>query len=278
MLDYMTNEGKPERLLLGYVTLRGPDLEQVYRYLESNSPCEVSQIVDDLFVGSDSEGSNHPEECLRFLQTVDMVRKTDEGYVIMNEEVSEDTSFGLKLLRHLKEQGGKQSSLTYILELIAREDLSTTTQSDLIATIERDDNGYDFSWTDPKIKQWSYLMDYIGVIRMETENELIFYPKRDLVLELLINHHNQTEEDNLTSLVEYIEKNYWNCMTQSTQPTIYEGLSATLLNMHRSGIIQLQSYSDGDEVRIQKPENEGYENYTNYSIKTKDASDIREVA
>lgn len=278
MTGYETNEEKPERLLLGYVTLRGPDLEQVYRYLKSNSPCEETQIVDDLFVGVDSEGSNHHEECLRFLQTVDMVRKTDEGYEVMNEEVSKDTSFGLKLLRHLHQQEGKQSSLTYILDLISKEDLSESSQSDLITAIERDDNGFDFSWTDPKIKQWSYLMDYVGVIRMETESELMFYPKRDLVFEILTEHQNDTEDDGLIRLCEYFNENYWNCMTQNTQPTVYTGLSSTLLNMATADIINLQSYSDGDEIRLQKPGEGGYENYTNYSLKAEDKSKILGVS
>lgn len=277
MTEYEVNQAKPERLLLGYVTLRGPDLEQVYWYVKSNSPCSESDIVDELFVGAGSDGSSHHEECLRFLSTVDMVQKTDEAYKVMNEEICGDTSFGLKLLYHLKQQEAKQSSLTYILDLISKENISETSQSDLIKTIERDESDYGFSWTDPKIKQWSYLMDYIGVIQMESERELTFYPQRGFVLELLQDHQNTVGEDDLASLFEYINENYWFCLTQTTPPTVSVSLSSTLLNMNRTGAINLRSLSDGNEIRLAKPEGEGYENYTNYSITVEDDSSLQEV-
>lgn len=278
-MEYEINENKPERLLLGYVTLRGPDLEQVYRFIESKAPCTEEEFVDELFIDDGSDGSSHHEECLRFLRSVDMVKLTDDRYDVINEQILEDQTFGLKLLHHLHEQTGRQTHVTFIIDLITKKNLTSSTQSELIKTIERsEENVYEFTWTDPKIKMWSYLLDFIGVIQMESEEELTFYPRREFVIELLKHYSTSTDQSDLSGFLEYINNNYWNCFTTTSPPTIHQGLSAVLINLAASGIIELHTYSDATEIRLQKPEGEGYENYTNFSTNQDDETSVREVS
>lgn len=260
MPDYEYNTSKPEKILTGYGTVRGAELKLIYSAIDPETP--VSQI-ENRFGRPSSSGpeTDHIDNCLRFLRTIDMIEQIEEKLLDpMNQSIFPELnpSFEPKLLYHTRQQTGKQSHLAAIHEVAIQEISSETghygsrrvTVDELEIEVERATD-YDLEWREEKILMWANLFAPLGAISYSSEyDEILLSPSRAMLHELLSHHQrHRTSGDSILSALKWINQDFFPVFSRTGgQPAVHAGIADVLESLVEDGALTLTGMSDRSEV------------------------------
>lgn len=260
MPDYEYNTSKPEKILTGYGTVRGAELKSIYTNIEPMTP--LSQ-VENRFGRPRPSGleTDHIDNCLRFLMTLDMVEKTEQDVLNpMNRNLfpESELSFEPRLLYHIRQQTGKQSHLAAIYEVAARKISSGTgyygvrhvSVDDLKIKVDRETD-YDLEWREEKILMWANLLAPLGAISFSSEHdEILLSPSRPMLHELLSHHQrHRSNGDSILAALEWIDGSFFPVFSRTGgQPAVHVGVADVLESLVADGALSLTRMGDRSEV------------------------------
>lgn len=258
MSDYKQNTEKPERLLTGYGSVRSAELKTIYEDIDEMTP--LSQIEHRY--GRPREGTyetDHIENCLRFLRTLDMIEQSGEDVLSpLNQGLfSDDLSFEARLLYHIREQSGKQYHLAAIHD-VAVEDVGDegrygtrrVSVEDLVTEARRNTE-YDFKWREEKIEMWANLLAPIGAVSYVTERDEIYItPTRALLQELLTYHQQHSNDgESLLAALEWIHEQFFPVFSRTGgDPAVHVGVADVFESMVEDDFLTLTGMSDRTET------------------------------
>ncbi len=178
------------RLLISHITLRGPELRQLYDLIVGHQSINYDQIAETL-TPSPSEAPTFGleeaplREALNFLLVAGLVRQQGASRrraSFYATPLLEDAPFSLLLLHHIhthRDERQRAPSLIY-RQLVAADALSVTLQG-LRDQMERGPYRQLFAWTGEKITLWSHLATYLGLAwRLDREGVILIVPQLDL--------------------------------------------------------------------------------------------------
>lgn len=257
MPEYQQNTGKPERLLTGYGSVRSAELKAIYEDIDEMTP--RSQIEGRY--GRPKGGSyetDHIDNCIRFLRTLDMVEQTGEDVLNpINQNLFSDfdLSFETRLLYHIRKQDGGQYHLAAIhdvaVEELGGEDhygIRHVSVEDLVTEVRRNTD-YDLKWREEKIKMWANLLAPIGAVSYGS-GDILITPSRALLHELL-SHHQQYRNngESLLAALEWIHEEFFPVFSRTGgDPAVHVGVADVFESMVEDDVLTLTGMSDRTET------------------------------
>lgn len=260
MPDYVENPSKPEKILTGYGTVRSAELKVIYEAIGEMTPV---QEIEHWF-GRPKAGSyetDHIEDCLRFLRTLDMIERTGHDVLNpINDSLFDgfDLPFESRLLYHIRRQSNKQYHLAAVHDVAVREIAKDRSRhgirrvgvDELVTAVKRATE-YDLTWRAEKIEMWANLLGPIGALSFTSEfDEILLSPSRALLHGLLCLHqaHRENGESLLAALV-WIDTEFFPVFGRvEGDPAVHVGVADVLENMIGDGVLALQGMSDRTEV------------------------------
>ncbi|WP_415380508.1 hypothetical protein [Halosimplex sp. TS25] len=278
MTDYSYNYDKPDALLTGYTTVRGAELKEIYRVLNSQGAVPKSALIerfgrplsDDTTVEAD-----HVDECLKFLKAVDIIEVDAQNVVsLFNEGVYPDIqSFEARLLHHIRQQTENQYHLSFIFDVMADLDARRIPEEALLEAVKGDDETFDLTWRGEKIRMWANLAETIGAISYDNEddeNAIITSPTRPLLHELL-QWHNQHGDDpkRFARALEWIDDAFLPVFDDRPGvPSVTAGVADTIRNLEADGVVSLRAMSDTQDVVELSRTQGGTENVATFEVES----------
>lgn len=240
------------RLLISHITLRGPDLAQLYALIAeraSVSYIDLSEALIPAGVGGSPFGLDEAplREALNFLLVARLVEQQGASRHRARFRATPllaGTPFALLLLHHLQTHSDeRQRALPLIYQQLVSEDILAISPSALRERMERGALCKLFTWTGEKITFWGHLAGYIGLIRRsEREAELLVVPQPAIALAALRWAAATCPTSSLDALLDLIDANLFACFTSRRR--VHRGLAQTLLALDRLGRIRLSHSAD----------------------------------
>jgi hypothetical protein len=240
------------RLLISHITLRGPEVEQLFALLVERGTLTYEALAAEMVPTGSSRASLALEqaaldEALSFLVGVGMVAQ--EGSLrrraTFHPLKMADTPFSLHLLhRLLVHWEARQRAIQRVYqEAVAGDHLAITPRA-LRAQMERGPYQALCVWTGEKITFWSQLMAHVGLVRrLERGEECLIVPQPDLVRSALAWAQMQVAEPtSLDACLRCIDQALFACFT--ARGYLHQGLAQTLVALHRVGRVQLGHQAD----------------------------------
>lgn len=249
---------KPTVLISGsYTTVRGAELREIDNLLDQQGGDVAVSAIEDRFARLESgvRNTDHVEDCLDFLQTVDFVEISGQGVVSrFNGDAFPGLSFEARLLAHLRQQCGRPRHITYISEVLSKVDerrVSTERLLEEVQSDEADSYSDELSWTKEKIQFWANLHDPLGAVtytasRRTSTAEIISSPTRALLAEL-IGHYTENAEEGASALscFEWIDDWIFPIFSERAGSNrIATGVADTLRSMEDEDVIEMYRESD----------------------------------
>lgn len=241
----------PSRLLISHITLRGPELRQLYELIRQADGIHYEELQAQLTSAPRSAfglEESPLREALSFLLIAGLIAQ--EGASRRKARfracpLRPDLPFSLLLLYHLQrhEDERQRAPVAIYRHLVAGDTLSIT-PPDLREAMERGPERALFIWTGEKLHFWSHLAAALGIIRrLERCAELLIVPQPSLLLAALRWAAGPgTDRARLHDLLAVIDEELFACFTRRRQP--HRGLAQTLLALHHDGAIQLSHQAD----------------------------------
>lgn len=247
--NYKKADGKPKAQVIGYNTVRSPELKLIYNKI-NDSPSDTTNIstLKKSFV-SDDDG--HLYECIKFLHTLDLIEKPDERVVRqINQDVFPELGFEAKLLHHLKQQGHPQDHLARTQDAAFEKSPKTVDREQLVTTLNRKVEYIE--WNKTKVNMWYRLYDGIGVINYMDSREIILSPSRALLYELLDTFKRIKNSNDFGEAVVWIEQNFMTVLTDRPGTAqLHRGVTDTLQNLMDNDIIEVRGMADAqNEIKL----------------------------
>lgn len=256
MPEYKSNPDKPEKILTGYGTVRSPELKIIYQDIEKETALSKIKQRYGRPRGGQYE-TEHIEECLRFLRTLDMIEEVGENTLNrINRALFTDfdLSFEARLLYHICQQTGRQFHLAEIHDVAVRElssdgdhyGVRRVSVDDLVTAMRRNTD-YDLRWRSEKIEMWANLLAPAGAVSYASkQDEIIAGPSRALLHELLSLHQQHREDgDNLVAALEWIEESFFPVFSRrGGNPAVHVGVADVFESMAREEVLTLRGMSD----------------------------------
>ncbi|MDG6998755.1 MAG: hypothetical protein JRN15_06545 [Nitrososphaerota archaeon] len=179
---------KPEKLLLGYIQIRGHALRRIFEKIRDNPKVTYAELSNQFLVmGSNQEGRKESKASLRdyvnFLNALDMIVASGDGddgsFRVSGKNT--DLEFGLSLLGSIRK--ATDQSFYSLQQLLAQSDVLQWDDATLQKEAERSLN-FDFAWTHEKIAFFVNMADYLGIGKKLTSG-LLNSPSENLVLGML---------------------------------------------------------------------------------------------
>jgi hypothetical protein len=240
------------RLLISHITLRGPELAQLYALIAERPGVSYDELTDALMPAGANTSSFGLEEAplreaLNFLLVARLVEQQGPSRRkarFLATSLLADTPFALLLLRHIEAHSDeRQRAPALIYRQLVTDDVLAITPAVLREQMERGAHRSLFIWTSEKISFWGHLAAYIGLIcRSEREAELLVVPQPGLALAALRWASGQASTSSLDALLEVIDANLFACFT--SRGRLHRGLTQTLLALDRLGHIRLAHSAD----------------------------------
>lgn len=241
------------RLLISHITLRGPEIRQLYQviseqpgigYGDLKDSCMASASAGDLFGLQEAT----LREALDFLVTAGMVEQDGSARRKACFRATLDqpcVCFPLLLLHHVGMLADeRQQAISLIHRQLVMQDVLATTLTQLRDDAERGPYASLFAWTGEKIGFWGHLAASLGLVRrLEREAELLVVPQLNLLAAAL---EWATERDlsssSLSASLQAIDNTFFACFTGTGR--VHRGLAQALVALHRRARIQLTHHSD----------------------------------
>ncbi|WP_240334856.1 hypothetical protein [Halorussus sp. MSC15.2] len=251
--------------------MRAPELKHIYGSLQG--PSSVSEVTSKF--GRPAEGggqkTDHVEESLRFLNTVDLVESPSgdirDTVERINDRHFEGLAFEARLLYHCNQQEGRQSHFADIHRALMSEESRTVDAGrDNLRTILKRETDYDFSWTDEKLDMWVTLCEQLGLVS-ETEDGLVLSPCRALVHDALAlapmesgegaEYGDVTVEDGeFRRALDWINDNLFTVFSErSGNRRVHPAVADVLRNMDDNDVLSLSAPGDAQNSVELPPQN-----------------------
>lgn len=238
------------RLLISHITLRGPELAQLYALINARPEITAEELRATLCpLGAGDipfELADAPlREALSFLTLAGLVVGRGRPRRHQVSPLLADVPFRLLLLRHLSAHAEeRQRAISLVHQALIVDDVLTVTPQAVRDRLERGPLRGLFAWTGEKVTLWAHLAAYIGLIRRpERSVELLMVPQPALLLDVLdwalIRLNGDTSIDRAVRL---IDAELFACLT--SRGRVHRGLVQALLALERLGRIRLGHSAD----------------------------------
>lgn len=257
---YTPASHKPDKLLTGFISVRVPEIKYIYGSLQGST--SVTEVTAKFGRPSDdgTQKNSHVEECLRFLNAVDLVESpTGDIRAIVepiNDRLLDGLSFEARLLYHCNQQEGRQTHFTAVHRALLSEGSRTVAAGrDNLRTIVKRETDYEFSWTDEKLDMWVTMCEQVGLVS-GTVDGLILSPCRALLHDALLlapisdeggvtYHGDPVEDAELQRALNWIEDNMFSVYeTRTGKPRVHPAVADVLRNMEEDGVLSLSAPGD----------------------------------
>jgi hypothetical protein len=237
------------RLLISHITLRGPELRQLYELVARQGALSHSALVAMLVpCGHANEDMVEAplREALSFLTGVGLLARqgANRRAVYHLATKAADQPFALVLLRKIRAHPDlRQQAISLVHDQLVADDLLHLTANEVRERMERGSHGDLFAWTGEKIGLWTHIADFVGLIRrLERTADLVLVPQPELVLAALHWAQQQVGNTSLDKSLHLIDTALFACYTQRGR--VHRGLTQTLLMLEQFGGIQLGHNAD----------------------------------
>lgn len=241
------------RLLISHITLRGPELAQLYGLIVEHPGISFTDLVyqlvpkgaPDIEFGLDEAPLR---EALNFLLVVGLVAQSGPSRrkaSFLPSPHLPGPSFPLLLLHHMYTHlDERQRAITQIHSQLVADDILALTPQALRNHMERSPTRVPFVWTGEKITFWTHIASYLGVARrLDRSQDVLIVPRPVLVKDALQWANTQSDaRQSLYGCLQVIEEMFFTCFTSRGQ--VHRGLAQTLTAMHRLGTLRLTHSAD----------------------------------
>lgn len=240
------------RLLISHITLRGPDMAQLYELIDARPGIGYEDIADALIPGGLGQSEFGLEEAplreaLNFLLVARMVEQQGPSRrraSFRATPLREGQPFALLLLHHLQghpDQRQRAPSLVY-RQLVVDDTLSIT-PSALREQMERGPYRDLFTWTTEKISFWGHLIAFTGLIyRSEREADWTIAPAPSVALAALRWGAAVSGRTSLDAALAVIDAELFACFT--SRGRVHSGFAQSLLALDQIGVVRLTHSAD----------------------------------
>lgn len=242
------------RLLISHITLRGPELRQVYRIIAAHPGIAYAGIVTAMTpapLNHDPFALNEATlaEAVNFLLVAGLIAQDGPARRRATFRVTPllpDTPFALLLLHHLLVHADpRQRALALIQRQLSNDDTLALTLPDARDRMERGPLQHLFAWTGEKVQFWGHLAGYLGVVRrLERSAEVLIIPQPDLALAACdwALRSVPVRQGSLSQALDVIDRTFFACYT--ARGRVHRGLTQTLLALEHAQRIQLTHSAD----------------------------------
>ena len=283
MTEYETASGKPGAILTGYGTVRGAELRAIYEYIDEATP---RSGVDKRFGRPKSDGSlrtDHVDDCIRFLQTLDMVEVTAQDVLRpLNSDIHPEFPFELRLLHHIRRQEGEQYHLAHIYDVLVDMNLRRVGLNDpnpglgdqdgLLYAV-RNNTDYELTWREEKMRMWANLHAPLGAVSYSSdEDEIVASPSRGLLFDALSYYQAHGDDPNgIVAALRWIDENLLPCLADRPgTPKVHVGFADVLSNLEDDEAVTLRGMSDTEEsVKMPRADQDTLETLSTFEVHTK---------
>lgn len=241
-----------KRIILSYITIRGSDIESIYKVLKFRGPTSIDELKDLFAIvatGESSEQSGQLNDCISFLVNVEILKTDNSGTEV--DLASDFAEMPFKLVLLNKFRLDKNNPFSLIHSLLVDYDLIRVSLNGLKPAVEKALD-LEFTWTDEKLDFWLDLANYIGLVRkFAGHRSFAFYPNPELVHDIILNYPGEKgTELNLRRILGYCSTNFFNCLTKEGR--IFKGLQQSLLFLKSKNLITLipAASDDPNPVRV----------------------------
>lgn len=245
------------RLLISHITLRGPEIEQVYEQVASAGSQSYEQLAMNFIPGWQPDATFALaeatfREALNFLLVAGMVEQSGDSRrkaTFLAAPGILTKSFPLLLLAHLNTHPDqRQHAIALVFKQMVSTDTLSTSARDLRAQLERGPYQSLFTWTGEKIFFWSQLAAHIGLVRrLDRTFEIVAVPQPGLLMAALEHAASAYYLQSggvmpIYTLLEIIDNTLFACFTR--KGSVATGIAQCLVAMHRRGDICLTHSTD----------------------------------
>lgn len=240
------------RLLISHITLRGPELAQLYAAVEQRpgaSYDDLLALLTPIGVGASELALDEAplREALNFLLVAGLVEQRGASRRRANFAPSPllpGTPFPLLLLHHMHAHADeRQRAPVLMLRQLVADDTLAISPGELREYMERGPLRGLFTWTGEKIGLWAHLMSYLGLVRRgEREAALLIVPQPLMLLAALSWAQARSANTSADRLLGEIDTTLFACFTAKGR--VYRGLAQALLALERRGQIRLTHSTD----------------------------------
>lgn len=231
----------------------GADVLAIRKTVLNNEPIPKEKILKMYFPGDASNPQTSDqrkplEDAIEFLEEVDQIQQTTDGYELTSTAGEFDDSY-LSLLHGIRSAGGEDAAYNEVLEHLSEQKVILTDRTGELLD-EMSDRAPSANWNEQKLRYWSRVMCEIGVTKEINGEEanLFIGPSRDLTLRML-NEVAGEGTASLASVVTDIDDQYLPVLSEGTGISTYFG--RTLRSLDKTNDILLQTVSDiGQSIDI----------------------------
>lgn len=231
----------------------GADLLAIRKTVSDDGPITKEEIIELYFPGdaSDPQTSDQRkpiEDAIEFLNEVNQIQESDEGYLLSEMSAQFDDAH-LALLHGIRVAEGEESAYNDVLECLAEQSgLLTDRGGGLLDEIR--DRVPDANWNEQKLRYWARVMEELGVIKEinRAEATTMIGPNRDLALRIL-SDVTESGAAPLATVLTDVHEQYLPVFRNGSEIAPY--FERTLASLKASDDVQLRTVSDiGQSVDI----------------------------
>lgn len=238
------------RLLISHITLRGPELAQVYALVAARPEIGADELRERLAPAatgaSPFELADAPlREALSFLTLAGLVEARGRQRRYSASPRLTGAPFPLLLLHHLRSHAEeRQRAISLVHQSLVADDAVTTTAAALRDQLERGPLRDLFAWTGEKVTLWAHLAAHLGLVRrVERSPELLAVPSLGLTLSALAwATCGASGDGSLDAALRRVDASLFACFT--SRGRVHKGLSQSLLALERLERIRLSHSAD----------------------------------
>lgn len=241
------------RLLISHITLRGPELAQLYDLIVASPGIPYDQIVHSLVpaggAGLEFGLDEAPlREALNFLMVAGLVTQSGpsrrKGKFFSGTHLDE-RSFPLVLLYHIRNHPQeRQRAITDVHAQLVGDNVLMLTPQTIRERMERSPASSLFAWTGEKITFWTHITSYLGLTRrIERSLDVLVLPRPSVILAALRWAGALPDAPRSLDLcLRTINTSLFTCF--SSRGDVHVGLAQTLTLLHQRGAIRLTHSTD----------------------------------
>jgi hypothetical protein len=237
------------RLLISHITLRGPELAQVYAQVAARPEVGADELRERLTPAaagaSPFELTDAPlREALSFLTLAGLVEVRGRQRRYTASPRLPGAPFPLLLLHHLRgHPEERQRAISLVHQCLVAEDATATTAAALRDQLERGPLRDLFAWTGEKVALWAHLASHLGLIRrVERSAEILVVPSLATTLAALAWATAAGVDSSLDTALRRVDADLFACFT--ARGRLHRGLAQALLALERLGQIRLSHSAD----------------------------------
>lgn len=241
------------RLLISHITLRGPELAQLYALIAERPGLSYDDLTEALMPGgacvSDFGLAEAPlREALNFLLVAGLVSQRGPSRRRAAFAATPRLAlapFSILLLHHIHQhRDERQRAIALVHRCLVRDDVLALPLLPLRERMERSELRDLFAWTGEKVTFWTHLASFVGLTRrLDRCQDVLLVPQPWLVLSALRWAGAQSgAQCSLERCLRMIDDSLFACFTG--RGTVHVGLAQTLTAMGRYDMLRLTHSSD----------------------------------